>query len=260
MRWAVPGWFRRPSRGSAGVAAVFVAAGFLFATSAQTARGTQLRPERLDVTGLIESETARNRDRAEQLAEIEREIAAETSGGDVSAETDRLNRARQPLEVPAGIRAVHGPALTVTLDDAPRDKPVPEGVGPDDLVVHQQDVQAVVNALWAGGAEAMMLQDQRVISTSAVRCVGNTLILQGRVYSPPYTVTAIGDVSEMREQLDASPGVSIYQQYVAALNLGWEVEERADAKLPAYDGPLTLAHARVPGAGPTAGASVSSSP
>ena len=63
----------------------------------------------------------------------------------------------------------------------------------DDVVVHQQDVQGVVNALWRGGAEAMMVMDQRIISTSAVRCVGNTLILQGRVYSPPFTVTATGD-------------------------------------------------------------------
>ena len=50
----------------------------------------------------------------------------------------------------------------------------------DDLVVHQGDVQAVVNALWAGGAEAMSIMDVRVISTSAVRCVGNTLLLHGR--------------------------------------------------------------------------------
>ena len=77
----------------------------------------------------------------------------------------------------------------------------------------------MVNALWAGGAEAMMLQDQRVISTSAVRCVGNTLILQGRVYSPPYVITAIGDVEGMRQRLDADPSVTIYRQYADLLGL-----------------------------------------
>src|SRR4029079_18747424 len=118
--------------------------------------------------------------------------------------------------------AVHGPGLKVELDDAHLQS-IPQGFTGDDLVVHQQDVQGVVNALWAGGAEAMMLQDQRVIRTSAVRCVGNTLILQGRVYSPPYTITAIGDVSRMRRSLDDSPEVAYYLQYVAALNLGWDV-------------------------------------
>lgn len=53
-----------------------------------------------------------------------------------------------------------------------RREPATEGFTAEDIVVHQQDVENVVNALWAAGAEAMMLMDQRVISTSAVRCVG----------------------------------------------------------------------------------------
>ena len=116
-----------------------------------------------------------------------------------------LERRSSGLELAAGVVPVSGPGLVVTLNDAPRDAAVPAQAGPDDLVVHQQDVQAVVNALWSGGADAIMLQDQRVISTSAVRCVGNTLILQGRVYSPPYSITAIGDVPKLRAALGATP-------------------------------------------------------
>jgi uncharacterized protein YlxW (UPF0749 family) len=114
-------------------------------------------------------------------------------------------------------------------------------------VVHQQDVQSVVNALWAGGAEAMMLQDQRVISTSAVRCVGNTLLLQGRVYSPPYVITAVGDVKGMRQKLDADPSVTIYRQYADLLGLRYDVEDQARLTLPAYAGSLDLVHARAGG-------------
>ena len=73
-------------------------------------------------------------------------------------------------------------------------------------------MQAVVNALWAGGAEAMMIQDQRIISTSAVRCVGNTLILQGRVYSPPYRIRAIGDPDALRRTLAAVADVACIRE------------------------------------------------
>jgi uncharacterized protein YlxW (UPF0749 family) len=105
-------------------------------------------------------------------------------------------------------------------------------------------VQAVVNALWAGGAEAMTLMGQRVIATSAVRCVGNTLLLHGAVYSPPFTVTAVGDVDGMRAALDRAPGVVVYRQYVAAYGLGYSVTTARSKRLPAYDGSLELTSAR----------------
>jgi uncharacterized protein YlxW (UPF0749 family) len=251
-----PAAFRRLSRlrrgGSIGVGLVLVVAGFLFTTSAQTARGTQLRSERADLAGLIHDETERVRRRQERVtlldAQVDRDTTTVAAGSDAIRALQRQSAA---LVDAAGTRPVHGPALRVTLDDAPRDEPVAADAMPDDLVVHQQDVQGVVNALWAGGAEAMMLQDQRVISTSAVRCVGNTLILQGRVYSPPYVITAVGDVSRMRRSLEHSPEVAYYLQYVAALNLGWDVAHLKDARLPGFSGSLTLEHARAPGATPT---------
>ena len=64
----------------------------------------------------------------------------------------------------------------------------------------------MVNALWQGGAKGIKVMDQRLISTSAVRCVGNTLILQGRVYSPPYKVTAVGDPERAQEGARRLPG------------------------------------------------------
>ena len=77
-----------------------------------------------------------------------------------------------------------------------------------------------------------------MIATSAVRCVGNTLILQGRVYSPPYIITAIGDVAAMQRALDDSPEVAYYLQYVAAIGLGYQVDRERSVTLPAYDGPI----------------------
>ena len=102
------------------------------------------------------------------------------------------------------------------MSDAPRDADgnYPAGVDPDDLVVHQQDVQSVVNAMWAGGAEAMSIMDVRVISTSAVRCVGNTLLLDGQVFSPPFKITAIGEPTAMHNALESAEGVRQFRDAV----------------------------------------------
>ncbi|WP_242425092.1 DUF881 domain-containing protein, partial [Frankia sp. EI5c] len=122
---------------------------------------------------------------------------------------------RAELAAQVGLTAVRGPAVTIELDDAPREsrgRPLPAGVrspGPNDLVVHQQDVQAVVNALWSGGAEAMAIMGHRVTPRTAVRCVGNTLLLAGRVYSPPFRISAIGDQVALYDALDTDPRVQL---------------------------------------------------
>ena len=226
----------------------FAAAGVLFATSAGAANGGQLRGTRSDLGDLIRAEQQRADDLTRRVDGLRAEVEAATdkAGADdrrVGAEQRRA----QGLELAAGTAPVAGPSVTVTLADAPRsaDRVLPEGTSPDDVVVHQQDVQGVVNALWAGGAEAMQIMDQRVIATSAVRCVGNTLILQGRVYSPPYKITAIGDPERLSHALDDSSDVATYRYYADTFGLVYEVAADTSTKLPGYDGSLDLLHAEV---------------
>ena len=125
---------------------------------------------------------------------------------------------------------------------------MPAGADPDDYVIHQQDVQSVVNALWAGGAEAMMLQDQRVISTSAVRCVGNTLILQGRVYSPPYVITAHRQPRRdaRRRSTPTRPWPTCAQWSHRRRPRLRRGQRRRRQTFPAYSGSIVPEHAEVP--------------
>jgi uncharacterized protein YlxW (UPF0749 family) len=226
----------------------FAAAGVLFATSAGAANGGQLRGTRSDLGDLIRAEQQRADDLTERVERLRGEVEEATSqAGAADRRIGAEQRRSRGLELAAGTAPVSGPSVTVTLTDAPRsaDRVLPEGTSPDDVVVHQQDVQAVVNALWAGGAEAMQIMDQRIVSTSAVRCVGNTLILQGRVYSPPYEITAIGSPERRHAALDASPGVATYRYYVDIYGLVYETRAATLTTLPGYDGTLELMHARV---------------
>ena len=175
----------------------------------------------------------------------------------MAAATDRLAQSderiaaikarAQPLLAPAGLVAMTGPGLTVTLDDAHPAEPVTDPVKANALVVHQSDMQAAVNALWAGGAEAIMVMDQRLSATSAVRCVGNTLLLNGRVYSPPFTISAIGPVAGMRVALNDSIGLQQYRKDADAYGLGYQVDGARQDRVPAYDAPIGLSYAAVGG-------------
>jgi len=234
-----------------GLPVVLAIAGLLFATSAETSRGTDLRGDQtLRLADLIRDTGQRNDSAAAQVTRLRAEIDALSAAQADDAEIARAQRQARQLEGPAGLEPVSGAGLTVVLDDAPpgamdRTYPGLPQPGPDDVIVHQQDLQAVVNALWAAGATAMKLMDQRVISTSAVRCVGSTLILQHRTYSPPYVVTAVGDPTRLQAALTASAAVRNYLDYVEAYGLGWKVQEHTNVTVPAYSEPVELRYAQV---------------
>ncbi|CAL9471708.1 hypothetical protein SUDANB58_02868 [Streptomyces sp. enrichment culture] len=229
-------------------AGVFALAGLLFFTSFNTAKGTNIRTDSslLKLSDLIQERSRNNAGLDELNAALRHEIEslAERDDGSTKAEDDKLAE----LEKKAGTRKLTGEAITVTLDDAPPNAtaklpgyPEPQ---PDYLVIHQQDLQAVVNALWQGGARGIKVMDQRLISTSAVRCVGNTLILQGRVYSPPYKITAVGDPERLKRALAEAPAIQNYMVYVNVYGLGWKVEDEGTVTLPGYSGAVDLRHAR----------------
>ena len=226
--------------------AVFAVAGMLFWVSFETSHGTDLRTDTplLRLSDRIKDVSERNANLDEELSALRDDIDELAARRTAPGEGRRLLGA---LSAEAGTEKVTGPGLTVTLSDAPPDaEPLIPGVpdpAPNDLVIHQQDLQAVVNALWRGGAKGIKVMDQRLISTSAVRCVGNTLILQGRVYSPPYTITAVGDRKALRKALDADQAISNYLQYVEAYGLGWKVEEHDRVTLPGYSGTVDLQYA-----------------
>ncbi|MFD3484632.1 DUF881 domain-containing protein [Streptomyces sp. NPDC058665] len=227
-------------------AGVFALAGLIFVTSFNTAKGTNLRTDDslLKLSDLIQERSDKNGELEESTGAVRKDVdrLANRDDGSTKAEDAELRE----LEDAAGTKKVSGRALTVTLDDAPPDATANPGYPepqPNDLVIHQQDLQAVVNALWQGGARGIQVMDQRLISTSAVRCVGNTLILQGRVYSPPYKITAVGDQGRLRKALDDSPAIQNYQLYVQAYGLGWKVDEHGGTTLPGYTGAVDLHYA-----------------
>ena len=236
------------SRWGIGVVLVCLIAGLLLGTARAYSAGDDISNRSVDLSAVVNQAEQRVSGADAFAAKLQDQIDA-AAAGDRSPQVAQVLEQATGLQAAAGLTAVQGPGLRVMLSDAPRDADgnYPAGVDPDDLVVHQQDVQAVVNAMWAGGAEAMMIMDQRVLTTSAVRCIGNTLLLQGRTYSPPFVVTAIGDADAMTAALDAQPGVRLYRQYVDKFQLVYEVTPLDNVVLPAYDGPIRLTSAKQAG-------------
>ena len=219
---------RKSLLGSIAVALAICFTGYLFVTNL-----------RINRTAFVTSDTGqmveRNSQRAKALREdvkeldskinlLNKTLTSSPSGSDSSDDTGASTM----------LPAIQGPGITVTLNDSPLWKTAVNGSGSsaniNDYVIHQQDIEAVVNALWKGGAEAITIQGQRVLFNSAVVCIGNVLMLQGHQYSPPYRISAIGSIEDMVEALDDSPAIQTYKDYVSTFGLGWKVEKRGNMK------------------------------
>jgi len=227
------------------VLGVFTVTGFLFVTASVSAGGDDLRPAGGDIASLLRERSERIDERRVDAQELRSDIdrlAASVSGIDL----DELRERVSDLEPATGLTSLEGPGVRVTLTDAPRDGDDPD-IDPNLLVVHQQDIQAYVNALWAGGAEAISLQGQRLMATTGIKCVGNTVVLDGVPYSPPYVIEAIGPTGSMNRSLENSPETSSYADYSRTYDLGLEIEQLGQVTVKAYANPVALDHARITG-------------
>lgn len=218
-----------------------VAVGFVLATAVlnRPADPSARLPQRVELEDLILREADRTEALQAEVADLRAELdalrrrSARTAGGRGAED------ALAGLEVTAGLRAMEGPGVQVTLDDSSLEESPSGNV--NDLVIHSQDVQSVVNALWRAGAEAIAINGQRVVSTSAVLCVGNTLLLNGTVHSPPFVMTAIGAAPAAFE---ADPLVERFREDAGVFHLGFSVTALAEARVPAYEGTLLPRYAR----------------
>jgi len=234
---------RHPRLARSASVIVMALAGLMMTTAATNSRGHDLRPERdTDMATLVRSQASHNAALQKEAAGLRAQVEDLSKANQTPGVTSSVISSASALAPSVGLEAVSGKALRVTLDDAPLSEN-PDGVDANMLVVHQQDIQMVVNTLWSGGAEAMTIQGQRVISTTAVKCVGNTVVLHGVAYAPPYVIEAIGDLNAMQKALDTSEAVRIYKEYVSAYQLGWSVERAGQVTMPAYTGAVAVGHA-----------------
>lgn len=224
-----------------------VACGALFAISAVNATEGDLRPARyVDLASFVQDENRDVQQLQQQVTALNDEVNRLTS--DVVDADVRQNQERARKAGPsAGLSAVKGPGITVTLSDAPAEVINDSSYDPNYHVVHQQDISAVVNAMWAAGAEAITIQGQRIVTTTGIKCSGNAVRLQGLAFPQPYVISAIGDVEAMKASIDATPRVADYRQLAAnpEIALGWELVAEPEISAPAYDGPTAMTYAHV---------------
>ena len=224
---------------------VVLLSGTLFAVSAKQSEGLDLRGGRLtDLASVVRAERDEAGDLTAEAAALNAEVEAlSTQLGDRSV--TRIQDEIATLVDPAGLTERTGPAVQVTLDDASAESRLAYEGDPNDLVVHQQDIQAVANAMWSAGAAAVTIQGQRLISTTGIKCEGNQVTLHGLPYSPPYVIVGIGDPARLVTELTTDSILAAYRDdtTIPGGSVSWDMAALDTVTAPAYAGLLDLTYA-----------------
>lgn len=217
-----------------GVLAVTVASGLLFSVSALNERRHPAATS--DLSTLV-------RTRQEQVRQLETEVSSLDAAIEGFSPAQSGTAAEDAFTA-GSTRPVSGPGVQITLSDAPAGQ-VPAGATPDDLVIHQQDIEDTMNALWSGGAEAMSVQGVRVTDRTVIRCIGNVILVDGTSFSPPYVIQAIGDPAALHAAVASNPRMVNYQAYVAKYGLGWDMQTKDALSFAPATTSLTVNYATV---------------
>lgn len=127
----------------------------------------------------------------------------------------------------AGTTDLAGEGIIVTLSDGQK----------SDSLVHDSDVLTVVNELKAAGAEAISVNNQRITSTSAIRCVGPVIQVNYQKVAAPFEIKAIGNAQYLESALTIKNGVA---DVLKELGVGVNITRQDKVSIPKYEGVLSF--------------------
>ena len=137
-----------------------------------------------------------------------------------------------------GLSEVTGSGVVVTLGDSKKD--ASSSLDPSLLLVHDTDVLSVINELKNAGAEAISINDQRIIPTTGIICGGNIIDINGEKVGAPFEIKAIG----LPEQLAALDRPGGYLDILRDYSIEVKLEKSNNITIPKYTGTITYQYAK----------------
>ncbi|WHH58895.1 DUF881 domain-containing protein [Petroclostridium sp. X23] len=163
--------------------------------------------------------------------------AATKDSGYAKELLEQLKRA----EILAGLTDVEGSGVIVTLNDSKLKSDDLNEVDPNYFIIHDEDLLMVINELSDAGAEAISLNDERLIATSEVRCAGATVSVNNNRHSTPFVIKAIGDPDTLEAALNLRNGV---RDILGQWGIEFTVKKSNKILVPRYNGVVHFRYAQ----------------
>jgi uncharacterized protein YlxW (UPF0749 family) len=225
------------------VAAVAMATGFLVAgqVKAQLLTPSNQVARYQALVRSVQDLEATNADSRRRIADLRAQIdGLESQAAQGSAATQGLRNQVADLRAHAGLTSLRGPGVEVDLANG---VPAPDQGGGTGYLVNFQDVQDVVNLLFAQGAEGVAVSGRRITPLTAFSgSEGEVVLDQGPPLSSPITVTAVGNRNRMEGALGDASSLPDFRAREVQFQLRITFKGSPDVTLPAYDSSLQISH------------------
>jgi uncharacterized protein YlxW (UPF0749 family) len=144
------------------------------------------------------------------------------------------------LRMAAGLVPLRGKGIFITLSDS--DKRPESYEDPIFYIVHYYQLELLINELWAAGAEAIAINNNRIVNTSGFSCAGTTILIDAKRLAPPYEIFAIGNPANLKKAATVPGGY--VEQEILAFNLKFSIVTLDKIEIPAYKGIISYDFAR----------------
>lgn len=230
--------------------AVVAVLGVLVAMSFNsTQRIVDAQPQRVsDLVGVVEDMEHQRDDLQARLADLRAQMGGlERAAADDSGVRESFTRELDLARETAGLTGVAGPGIEILLGDGTE---VAVGADPNDFLIHDTDLAAVVNALFAGGAEAVDVNGERVVATTPIRCAGTTVLVNSSRLGSPYTIHAIGESQALEDAVMQDPMASLlFTTYQGQFNLQVSLTRVDETRVAPYRGSFRPQYAELASGG-----------
>jgi len=176
-----------------------------------------------------------------QLREEVDDLSAklEKAGKGHSEASEAFKSELSKVKLYAGLTPVEGPGVEIILDNLPEtSRP---GGSTSFYTIKDDDLLKVINELRGAGAEAIAVNDQRIIATTEIRQAGNHINVNLTKISAPYKITAIGNAVTLQSSLEIKGGLV---EFLSDLGIMVKVQAKDKILIPAFTGGLRFDYAR----------------
>lgn len=200
-------------------------------------------PEKLRVDELqtsLAAEKEKNADLLSQLVELQRNLELyRADAANVSAVNTVMKQELDNAQNLAGTTELTGKGVVVTVSDSTLPSGDMNG-NFEQYIIHDGDLRMVLTELAGAGAEAISVNGQRMVATTAVRCVGNTIMVNDVKIASPFVIKAIGDPGTLEAALMIRGGVS---DYLKSWSINLTVEQKDSVDIPRFSGIVNFKYA-----------------